>query len=377
MAPADGTQALSGPTPSGVEMARAYHRDVVGPLVRAAFPDLRYAAARLGSGSDVLGLDDATSRDHDWGLRLTLLVTRPMVRAVRHHLDSAVPETYAGRPTRFSTTWLPDGALQIEVADPGDFAESRLGVRATDGLDLLGWLATTGQGVLEVVAGDVFMDTDGELTRVRDALRWYPDDLWRYVLAADWSRLAQETVLASRAGERGDDLGSRVVIARMVGTAMHLGFLLERRWAPYPKWRGTLFGALDLASAVAPALAGALSGATWRGREAALGEALESLLDVQRSLGLPSPEHAMERFYDRPLLGASPLVARRLLASIRDPEVCRLPPGVGSVEQWVDNVDVLMDHSRRVAAVRSLLSRERSQASTHTGAGSPPAGTPG
>jgi len=60
----------------GAELAAAFHREVVGPLLARELPRLRYAAARLGSGSDVLGLDDAMSRDHDWGCRLTLLVCR-------------------------------------------------------------------------------------------------------------------------------------------------------------------------------------------------------------------------------------------------------------------------------------------------------------
>jgi hypothetical protein len=70
---------------SGRELAAAFHREVVGPLLARELPRLRYAAARLGSGSDVLGLDDTTSRDHDWGCRLTLLVDevdRPAVAAM-------------------------------------------------------------------------------------------------------------------------------------------------------------------------------------------------------------------------------------------------------------------------------------------------------
>jgi hypothetical protein len=51
----------------GAELARRFFTDVVEPLLSHALPGLGYAAARLGSGSDVLGLDDEMSRDHDWG----------------------------------------------------------------------------------------------------------------------------------------------------------------------------------------------------------------------------------------------------------------------------------------------------------------------
>ncbi len=61
----------------GAEVARLYFEELVGPLLGRAFPGLRYAAARLGSGSDVLGYDDARSQDHDWGCRLTVLLDEP------------------------------------------------------------------------------------------------------------------------------------------------------------------------------------------------------------------------------------------------------------------------------------------------------------
>src|SRR5436190_17044788 len=73
---------VTGRVMSGCELAQQFYAEVVAPLLARAMPRLRYAAGRLGSGSDVLGLDDAMSRDHDWGCRLTLLVDGPNREAV-------------------------------------------------------------------------------------------------------------------------------------------------------------------------------------------------------------------------------------------------------------------------------------------------------
>lgn len=52
---------------TGSELSRRFHEEAVRPLLLARWPRLPYAAGRLGHGSEVLGLDDAMSRDHDWG----------------------------------------------------------------------------------------------------------------------------------------------------------------------------------------------------------------------------------------------------------------------------------------------------------------------
>ena len=42
----------------------------------------------------------------------------------------------------------------------------------------------------------------------------------------------------------GDELGSAVLGARLVESAMRLAFLMERTYAPYVKWFGTAFARL-------------------------------------------------------------------------------------------------------------------------------------
>src|SRR5579859_8237176 len=103
----------------GAELARRFFAGVVAPLLDRAVPGLAYAAGRLGSGSDVLGLDDAMSRDHDWGCRLTLLVdsgARDAVPQVRELLERELPESWKGWPVRFPVTWDTSLSHKVEVA---------------------------------------------------------------------------------------------------------------------------------------------------------------------------------------------------------------------------------------------------------------------
>jgi Domain of unknown function (DUF4037) len=340
----------------GLRLAHGYYQDVVAPLLRTRWSDLPHAAARLGSGSEVLGLDDDMSRDHDWGLRLTVFVEADARHQVATLLNEHLPQSYAGLPVRFATSWDSGVRHRVEVATVAAFVASRLGVDATRDLAPVEWLGLTGQSVLEVISGAVFADTVGSLRRVRERLAWYPDDVWRYVVAADWSRLSQELPLMSRAGHRGDDLGSRVLAARLVGTAVHLAFLLGRRWPPYPKWLGTAFARLPVARDLGRPLSLVLAAERWQERQAALEESLLVLLRVQQDAGLPVPTATPTTpFFGRPFLGVRNEVASLLLANVADPRVRQLPAGVGAVEQWVDNVDVLADPARRMAAARAFV----------------------
>jgi hypothetical protein len=334
----------------GTELARLFHAEVVGPLLVRVLPRLRYAAGRLGSGSDVLGLDDETSRDHDWGCRLTLLVDEPdrdMVSRVSELLERELPESFRGYPVRFGVTWDRSCSHKVEVATVQGFAASRLGVDPAGGLSAPDWLILTGQSVLEVTAGPVFADQTSALAPVRAALSWYPPDIERYVLAAGWRRLSQQMPFVGRTADRGDELGSRLLSRQLAGDLMFLAFALSLRWAPYNKWRGTVFQTLSVAPALSGFLGTAVAGPGWREREDALASAAEVLLGVQRERGLPAPERAVIPFFDRPYRTVDEVVQQGLLAGITDPEVVRLPPMIGSVEQWADSVDVLSSPSRR------------------------------
>lgn|GEM_PF-998791 len=269
----------------------------------------------------MLGLDDQMSRDHDWGCRLTLLVdqdARDQVPRISQMLEEGLPERFGEFPVRFPVTWDSAVSHQIEVATVTEFAASRLGADPTGGLSVLDWLSVTGQSVLEVTAGPVFTDRTRTLAAVRTLLAWYPPDVERYVLAAGWQRLCQSLQMVGRTAETGDELGSRLLSARLAADLLGLAFSLSRRWAPYAKWRGTAFRSLPVAARLGPQL-DAAAAPGWRERENALATACEVLLSIQREQGHPAPGSAVIPFFDRPYRTVDQQVPQGLIAAITDP----------------------------------------------------------
>lgn len=49
----------------GLELSRHFYVEAVRPLLDEAAPGIPHSAARLGSGSEVLGFDTARSADHE------------------------------------------------------------------------------------------------------------------------------------------------------------------------------------------------------------------------------------------------------------------------------------------------------------------------
>src|SRR5205823_13109029 len=153
-----------------------------------------------------------------------------------------------------------------------------LGINALDHpLSTGEWLALPEQNLRTIRSGGVWHDGTGDLTRLRSLLHWYPDHIWRYLLRAQWRRIEQEEAFPGRCAEVGDELGSRVVAARMVREVMHLAFLIEREYMPYSKWLGTAFSRLRCAAEMQPALEAALAATTWPERERALSTAYETV----------------------------------------------------------------------------------------------------
>lgn len=342
---------------SGVEVSRRLCGEAVRPLFSRYWPGLVYSAALLGTGSEVLGFDTARSTDHDWGPRLQLFLRAEDLAehagAISDLLAERLPATVAGYSTNLVPVGEPgtrhmrpaDGPVRhgIVIAEPGDWLTGHLGFNPLSDITTDDWLSTSTQALAEVTGGAVFHDGLGCLHAARRALAWYPDDLWRYVLACQWQRIGQEESFVGRTGEVGDELGSAIITACLIRDLIRLCLLLNRVHPPYSKWLGSAFARLPCAEHLTPVFAGAMTAITWRDREHHLVTAYETVAALHNHTGLTEALDPHTRpFHDRPY---QVLHAERFTAL------------TGAVDQFIDSTDVLAHRTRSRLLATALTRR--------------------
>lgn len=353
----------------GLDLCEQFFAEAVRPLLDQHFPNLRYAAGRLGGGSDVLGFDTPQSRDHDWGPRCTIFLAEAdfpdLAPAIDVRLRQDLPLTFRGYPTHYGRH--PDGTLNLEFTDAppvnhmvklttaAQFLQSYLALGLNQSIEPTDWLLVPSQSLATIRYGRLFHDNLGEMTAVRQQLHFYPRDVWLYLLAGQWFRLAEEEPFVGRTGDVGDDLGSRLIAMRQIRNVMRLAFLLAREYAPYFKWFGTGFAQLACAANLLPIFEEVWQAESWQSREAALNKATLYLARWHNKLNLTDPlPTEVTLFHKRPYrIINCDQYADALYNQIQDTAVRTLPRGLGNLDQLSDNT-MLLSHPQQYRKFAAL-----------------------
>ncbi len=360
----------------GLQLARYFFDEQVKPILNRHWPGLQYTAALIGAGSEVLGFDDETSTDHHWGPRAMLFLSQAdyadLRQAIQETCRNELPAWCHGYPTNFAAPDLNDNGTQllqpqasgpinhrVEIYTLHGFFAAYLNIAIEQELDPIDWLTLPQHKLRSITAGAVFHDDLG-LQAIRSRLSFYPHDVWLYLLASAWTRISQEEHLMGRAGAVGDELGSALIAGRLARDVMRLAFLMEKDYAPYPKWLGTAFAQLGCASQLNPILAGAIHSDSWQEREGHLCKAYELLAGMHNALGVTEPlPSKVGSFWGRPFrVIRGERFAQALQARISDPQVKALAANslVGNVDLMSDNTDFL-EAARVRPDLKGLLCR--------------------
>ncbi|MBU1700323.1 MAG: DUF4037 domain-containing protein [Candidatus Eisenbacteria bacterium] len=362
------TKPLNSPFIPGLRLAESFYNEFVGPIISSQCPNLKYTAALVGSGSEVLEFDTEMSMDHHWGPRVMLFLSPKDYKKHKFEchevLAEKLPAVFRGIATNFTEPDPNDGTQHLLPVDSGPinhrvefftfkgYFKNYFNIDIDKELQPADWLTLPHQKLRSIVAGAVFHDELG-WGSIRKRFTWYPHDIWLYLLASGWSRIGEEEHLMGRAGHAGDNLGSSLIAARLVRDIMRLAFLMERVYPPYAKWFGSAFGRLECASKLEPLLIAAVEAANWQERELGLCAAYSVVAEMHNSLGLTKPLPVIPSvFWCRPFkVIHGETFAKELKACIKDPVVKDIASKrlIGNIDLFSDNVDLLEDSSRRLS----------------------------
>jgi Domain of unknown function (DUF4037) len=344
----------------GLTLSRLFYQTEVKPILKTEFPHLRHSAALIGWGSEVLGFDTAISRDHHWGPRALLFLADKDYSKLRDKISQTLSNNLSHEFLGYSTNYSepePNGVRHpiaitsgpvnhmVQTFTVKSFFKARLGFDPSKNIEVTDWLTFPQQRLLELISGEVFHDGLDELRKIRQKLKFYPRDIWLYLLAAQWKRISQEEAFVGRTADVRDELGSQVVAARIVREIMKLTFLIEKQYAPYSKWLGSSFSKLKTGANLTPILQEVLLAKTWRARESKLAEAYSVLVKKHNALKItkPLPTRATN-YYGRPyLVIQGDAFATSIRKAIKDPKVRRITTDVGSIDQFTDSTDLIQD----------------------------------
>ena len=226
---------------NGIDLSREYYERYGKPMLEEQFPELLpyLACGVCGSGSESFGYDDEISRDHDY--EPGFIIFLPGEDRVDRRSAFLLERAYAKLPKEYKglkrSLMAPAGGRRRGVLRTAEFFVDKCGV--PDGvLNTVQWLRVPEHALAEAVNGALFSDSYGEVTRIRERLAFWPEDIAR-------KKLAGAVYLMGQAGEynyprclaHGESGAAQLAVQEFVDCAMEAVFLLNRTYRPYYKWR--------------------------------------------------------------------------------------------------------------------------------------------
>lgn len=243
----------------GLELNRSFFNEVIQPLLEKHFNTVTYSAALMGYGSDVLGVDNEISMDHNWGPRCIIFLSKDDIEykeQIYNFFSNNLPFEHRGFPTNFTDPRYdftqkmmfkdsyPINHL-IEIYEIEKYFNQHLNISDINNIQDDEWLTFNDQVLLELISGEVYYDGLNCLNKYRDSLKFYPQNITKIRLASLWFSIWNEEPFIGRCIEYNDFIGLKLISSRIISTLMKITFYLDNRYIPYSKWFGTIYSSIS------------------------------------------------------------------------------------------------------------------------------------
>ena len=218
---------------SNLERSKEFYETYGRPMIAKQFPGYadRIAVGLVGEGSDCFGFDDEISTDHDYAVGFCMWLT-----------EKDYTEIGAALQDEYDKLTKSNGRLSYRrgVFSINQFYNSILETAYDYENDAsIDFEAIREYQLAAAANGQIFADSLGTFSKIRSKLLgYYPEKVWRKRLAQcmhDFSQYAQSNY--SRMMARDDSITAMMCVAKGVESTLDILYLLERKYAPYYKWK--------------------------------------------------------------------------------------------------------------------------------------------
>ena len=224
----------------GIELSEKFFFKFGKPMLQQGFPELlpKIACGIIGEGSECFGFDDKISTDHDF--EAGFIIFLPGEDIVDRRTAFLLERAYAKLPKEFEGVSRPRlspvGGARKGVIRTEDFFKSKIGVVNGD-LSLNQWLTVPEQALAEATNGKIFFDDYGEVSKIREKLSYYPEDVRLKKLAGNLLLMAQSGQYNyKRCIDHGESAAAQLAVFEFINRAISVIFLLNEVYMPYYKW---------------------------------------------------------------------------------------------------------------------------------------------
>ncbi len=247
---------IDGDFVSGLTISEEYYLEYGAKMIHERYGryEKSIAIGLVGEGSECFGYDDMLSRDHDFGPGFCMWLPESVYREIGEKLQESydmLPKTYKGI-TRYENG---RSGKRVGVFSIGDFYKSLIGFEK-EPANVEEWTTLTDDTIAAATNGKIFRDDLGEFTRIRnELLKYYPDFTWGKRIVCEMMHISKHGQYNyMRCIKRGDLVTANYCISEFCSHVMSLCFLLERKYAPYYKWKYQALKELPHFAELAPAI---------------------------------------------------------------------------------------------------------------------------
>ncbi len=221
----------------GLALCRAYFETYGKDMLSEKFPQYmdKITVGLVGEGSDCFGFDDEMSKDHDFGPRFCMWVSKEIYDEIGQELQKAyekLPDTFEGVKRNMTNT----GRFRQGVIVFSDFVEHLLLTTVLPKTDN-DWLLLPESGLSAITNGEIWLEGDGEFTGIRKKLSRYPETVRRKKLLQSL-HLVRQTGMYNyfRMKKRGEVIAAQLCLSEYMKEVMKCVYYFNNVYPTFYKW---------------------------------------------------------------------------------------------------------------------------------------------